>query len=400
MKLIIDSKNLEKQFLRLLNKYSKYYWLTAWASSKSLSFEKLKTNKDKIEKIVVGIHFYQTHPDFIETFLESKNIKYIKQPQGVFHPKIFLFYNNDMEWEILLGSANFTKAAFTINTEVSTLIESTDINASEILRQTFEVLNNNWSISSYFDINELKKYRTIWKNFRPKIKSLSGNYGKKEVSGTNKPIYLVSIANMNWETFMNKVNAEKTHSLTSRIKVLKIAKDLFGKVSSFCNLEDNERRFIAGIPNKLPVDKDVDWGYFGSMKGAGKFQNRIINNDLNISKALDEIPLSGQISKGHYDNFIKHYKKTFPGNFLATATRLLAMKRPDTFVCLSSKNKSSLCKDFEIIQSSLNYEQYWNEIILRIYDSNWWINPNPIGKNEKNVSDGRAAFLDSLYYTG
>jgi hypothetical protein len=400
MKLITNSKTLEKQFLRLLGKYSKYFWLTAWASSKSTSFDKLVRNKQRIEKIIVGIHFYQTHPDFIEIFLESKNVKYIKQPEGTFHPKIYLFYNNDNDWEILVGSANFTNAAFTVNTEISTLIKSTDLNAADILTQTLNIINTAWLESKHFDTDELNDYRKIWGNFKPKINSLSGSYGKKTSKGKkkNKPIYLVPVANMDWNAFMDKVNVDQYHSLTSRIKVLEVAKNLFKIIDSFCDLADDERKFIAGIPNTLPVDKDVDWGYFGSMKGAGIYKNRIIANDLNISKALDEIPFSGQITKKHYQRFLKHYKKTFEGNYLATATRLLAMKRPDTFVCLDSKNKSALCKDFDITQSGLDYERYWDEIIKRIYDSNWWLNPEPKNNIEKSVSGSRAAFLDSLYY--
>jgi hypothetical protein len=134
------------------------------------------------------------------------------------------------------------------------------------------------------------------------------------------------------------------------------------------------------------------------MKGAGIYKNRIAENDINISRALDEIPLSGQITKIHYQRFLESYKKTFDGNYLGTATRLLAMKRPDVFVCLDSKNKSALCKDFEIVQSGLDYDRYWDEIIERIYDSQWWINPKPKDKREKSVSDSRAAFLDSIYY--
>lgn len=74
------------------------------------------------------------------------------------------------------------------------------------------------------------------------------------------------------------------------------------------------------------------------------------------------------------------------------------MKRPDVFVCLDTKNRSALCKDFEIVQSGLDYERYWTDIIERIFDSQWWINPKPKNKKENNVSNSRAAFLDSIYY--
>lgn len=400
MKLITNSKDLEKQFLRLLDKYSKYYWLTAWAGAKSKSFDKLINNKQKIEKIIVGIHFYQTHPYFIESLLETPNVGYIKQPAGTFHPKLFLFYNNQTDWELLVGSANFTNAAFTINTEISTLIDSKESNSSIILKQAFQLIESTWTESKQFDKEELEDYRKIWKNNRPKINSLSGNYGKqdKRRATKTKPTYLVPMVKMDWQEFMTKVYNEKNHSLSSRLKVLKIARTLFESVDSFSELNDEERKFIAGIPNTLPVDKDLDWGYFGSMKGAGIFKNRIIVNDKNISNALDEIPMFGQITKTHFQSFLKHFTKSFQGNYLATATRLLAMKRPDVFVCLDSKNKSALCRDFGIIQQGLDYDRYWDEIIEMMFDSNWWLHPNPTDRIEKDVSNSRAAFLDSLYY--
>jgi len=400
MKLITDSIKLENEFLRLQENYRKYYWLTAWASSSSLAFAKLIKFQERIEKIVVGIHFYQTHPDFIETFINNDKVKYIKQPQGTFHPKLFLFFNSDNDWEVLIGSANFTNAAFTLNTEITTLISSKEENADQVLSDIFQVINSIWEDAKEFDEQELSDYRKIWKNYRPKINSLSGKYGSKSKNQIkkSKPIFLVPVANMEWREFMDKVYNEEYHSLDSRLKVLKIAKSLFERVGSFKELAVDERKFIAGIPNNLPVDNDVDWGYFGSMKGAGIYKKRIIDNDINISNALDEIPFSGQITRVHYERFLNFYKKTFDGNYLATATRLLAMKRPDVFVCLDSKNKSRLCNDFGIIQKGLDYERYWDDVILRIYDSQWWMNPNPINNIEITVSDSRAAFLDSLYY--
>jgi hypothetical protein len=398
MELFIDSKKFENYFLSLLEKYPKYYWMTAWASSKSLAFEYLRNNKCRIEKIIVGLHFYQTHPDFIESFLDTSTVRYIKQSKGTFHPKMFLFYKNNTEWELLIGSANFTNAAFTENTEITTLIKSSDINANLIIRQVFDLINNYWDDSNLFDEVELEDYRKIWENFIPKINSLKGTY-RKETSSLKKkikPIFLKQVTKMDWQDYMANVYSDK--SLDIRLQVLEISKSLFAKVESFRDLSVDERKFIAGMPNALPVDKGVDWGFFGSMKGAGKFKNRIIENDENISMALDEIPLSGHINEMHYQRFLIHYKRAFKGNYLATATRLLAMKRPDVFVCLDSKNKSKLCEKFEIVKAGLDYDRYWDEIILQIYDSQWWFNPNPKNKKEKSVRDSRAAFLDSLYY--
>jgi HKD family nuclease len=371
LKIITKPQKLEKEFLRLLDKYSNYYWSTAWASSKSKAFQKLLNNSDKIKQIVVGIHFYQTHPEFIEAFINFKNVKYIKQPQGTFHPKLFLFYNNDTDWEIILGSANFTKAAFTINTEVSTLINPRDLNASKLLEKTLSFINKLSQEAKCFDQKELENYKTIWKNLKPKRDSLSGNYGTTETKRKNKPIHLASIVNMRWTTFVENVKNAEYHSLKSRIGVLATSRELFQKSKSFSELNENQRKFIAGIPNKLEVEEGIDWAYFGSMKGAGIFKNRIKENDIGISKALDEIPFSGQITKTHYDRFLEHFTKVFSGNYLITASRLLAMKRPDIFVCLSSKNKSELCKNFGIIQANLDYERYWTDIVLRIYDSEW-----------------------------
>ena len=146
------------------------------------------------------------------------------------------------------------------------------------------------------------------------------------------------------------------------------------------------------------IDGAEDWAYFGSMKGAGMFKKHINDNSELISKALDQIPLNGQITKTNYDNFLKYFQMELPGNYLATSTRLLAMKRPDIFICYDSKNNNRLCKDFGITRNRMNNERYWDEIILRIYDSDWWQRPAPKSDVEAKISLARSSFLDSLYY--
>jgi HKD family nuclease len=396
MKLITTATELEKEFKRLTKQYKYFYWATAWASSSTTLFKDLVNNKEKIQKIIVGIHFYQTHPDFIEVFLNDKKVRFIQQPEGTFHPKLYIFIDNSNKWEAIIGSANFTNEAFTRNTEASILLSNKDNNSTEVFTNAIKLIEQTFADGKTFNKADLEKYRVTWKNQRQKIKSLSGQYGSKKRKP--KPIHEVPMINRSWMEFMNEVRNERLHGLERRLRVIEIAKELFESVNHFSELTEDQRKFIAGIPNKLDVEGAEDWGYFGSMKGAGIFKNKIKENNKNVSKALDQIPLAGQITKRHYDNFIKYFTQTFTGNYIATATRLLCMKRPDTFVCFDSKNRSALCKDFGVIQSEMNYERYWDDIVERVYDSDWWQNPNPINDKEEKVSEARAAFLDSLYY--
>lgn len=98
MKLLIKRSDLEKEFKRLIKQYSNFHWATAWASVGNEVFEDLLKNTYKIDKITVGIHFYQTHPEFIKAFIDDENVRFIEQPKGTFHPKIYLFSNDEDEW--------------------------------------------------------------------------------------------------------------------------------------------------------------------------------------------------------------------------------------------------------------------------------------------------------------
>jgi HKD family nuclease len=396
MKLITKSSELESEFKRLIKKYKNFYWATAWAGVSSTLFSELVSKQTRISKIVVGLHFYQTHPDFIEQFLDHDGVRFIKQPSGTFHPKLYLFWNSDKVWELLIGSANFTNEAFTRNTEASTLISYNDDTGAAVLEDAVKLIDQCWDEGQKFNKDELENYRIAWRNLRPKINSLAGKYGGSRKK--SKPIYEVAIASLSWKGFIRKVRLE-THTQTkNRLGLLTICKELFESVYHFNQLSEDERKFIAGIPNRLETDDEIDWGWFGSMKGAGIFKNKIRMNDTNISKALDQIPFTGQVTKAHYDRFIGFYSKACPGNYIATASRLLAMKRPDSFVCLDSKNNSSLCRDFGIQVSGMTYERYWSDITERIFDSEWWLNPAPTTSVERQISDSRAAFLDALYY--
>lgn len=396
MEIITKASKIDDALLKLIKKYKKYYIATAWASLGSKSSIELLRNKNKIIKMIVGTHFYQTHPNFIEKFINSKKVKFILKTNGIYHPKVYLFSNSRNDWECIIGSANFTVSALTKNNEVVVHIKSTDSNSTNIYKSLMDTIDGYWSNSEPISKTEYHNYKNIWNKNKKKIDSLKGKYGK---SKNSKPLVKSEMFSLSWSEYYELINNDDFHSFEGRIKLLNTAKVYFSDNNSFSQFDEIKRREIAGIATENQSESDIGWGWFGSMKGAGKFQNRINTNNIFISQALDEIPLEGKINKSEYNNFVNEFQQAFPdgGSGVAIASRLLAMKRPDYFVCLDNQNRPKLCEEFGI-SKSVSFEGYWDEIIERIIDSVWWLSEKPKNKTEAQAWLGRTAMLDAIFY--
>ena len=106
--------------------------------------------------------------------------------------------------------------------------------------------------------------------------------------------------------------------------------------------------------------------------------------------------------KQHYDKYVREITKHY-GISLGTASRLLAMKRPDTFVCVDNENSEGLSNFLSIPnimhqKKEIIFDVYWDEVICRIKDFIWWNEEKPTDKTERFVWENRAAFFDSLFY--
>jgi hypothetical protein len=248
----------------------------------------------------------------------------------------------------------------------------------------------------------LATYRAAWRRKLPVLKNLQGRFGdplKLDSDDGGKSLLQVPIMKLSWSEFFKKVKAEKLtaygHSMTARLQVIAALSNLLAEGQPLSAMDRLGRRKVAGFE----VVDGLDYRFFGSMKGVGFFQQAINNNDEHLSLALDLIPSTGAVTREEYLEFIAEYKKAFPNgrDGVPTASRLLAMKRPDIFVCLSSLNKKRLCADFAI-KGTVSYEKYWDSIIERIKEARWWTSPEPADEIERRVWAARAAFLDSHYY--
>ncbi len=351
----------------------------------------------KIEQLTVGVHFYQTDPDFIEAFLEHPGAQFVMNPDGVFHPKLYLFEHKDGSWSCITGSPNFTRSVFESNAETAVFITDDDDGADDALRTICDTLDGYRKLASAVDESGLNAYRALWKRQQRRLGSLSGRYDKHEDHSpkrTRVPSPLdVPLFRENWGEFFQELRNLEQHTTEGRLEVLERANKLFGNHQHFGDMSDDERRGIAGLYNA----EDVEWLWFGSMRGAGSFQQAINSNNPEVSRALDAIPHTGEVGELQYREFAEIFGAGFERSGLAVGSRLLAMKRPDYFVCLDSKNKRKLCQDFGITQQ-VDFENYWDKVVARLIDANWWNAPAPKDKLERRVWKCRAAFLDARFY--
>lgn len=210
---------------------------------------------------------------------------------------------------------------------------------------------------------------------------------------------------MSWANYVKKVKAEHFNRFEKRLAVLRKCQQLIYGVTSFGDLSPIEWKAIAGVigeNQKRGTDLEkYDWGWFGSMKGMGDFKNRVSEQDKNLTAALDSIPRHGYVSKENYKYFCEKFLLSFQysektGSY-ATATRRLAMKRPDLFVCISKPNIDGIAKGLGFAKSTLTLDNYWERVIEPIRVSRWFNASRPDGKDAE-LWDARVAMLDAIFY--
>jgi phosphatidylserine/phosphatidylglycerophosphate/cardiolipin synthase-like enzyme len=181
MKILSDPKMLSREFTRLMKSYNSYYWSIAWADFDFEHSNLLEKFSSRVKRISVGLTFYGTNVKFLRKFKSHAGVNFVTDISGTYHPKVYLFENSSTDYEILIGSANFTKSAFLKNTEFCILIKSSDKNAGNTYRQTIDFINKQWDKGEVIDETFISNYSRKKSKLKP-APSLSQE-------GAFKPIY-------------------------------------------------------------------------------------------------------------------------------------------------------------------------------------------------------------------
>lgn len=300
------------------------------------------------------------------------------------------------------GSPNLTNAAMRRNVEASVLLDgsSDDAALAELSRFVTEAWRGAEDISDEF----LYRYRH---QYAAKAAAREELTKFADVRQPSKPNTKRAPHDMSWADYLVQVRNSShpsAHLFKERLGVLMKARALFATGIPYAKWSEDDRKLVAGtLGRKKSQQPGVDYGLFGSMGANGTFANLVIETPKGLSDALDFIPLMGAVTQDDYDRYCKAFIATFDQDGrvggLPTATRLLAMTRPDTFVCIDSANRKDLCENFGVSPSTTNLENYWQRIIEPMHGDAWWRHPQPSNVADAEIWLGRAALLDAIYYT-
>jgi len=396
----LTGNKVESTIKGLMAEYDQLHWAVAWGTSTSLA-RNLLSYSAKINAVTFGLAFAQTDPDLVDSLVGIDGCYVVtKFPGGTFHPKVYAFRSGKRAAAVV-GSANFTRGGLGKNHEACVLV--TGSIGDKVLADALSFVARSASIGECVTGELARRYR------------LGCKLAERRPGPPRDPLAAVPPASvrslssplvgMDWDQYVRAVRRSAHHDVDESLDLLRTAQAWLSAAPSFHDLTTPQRKAIAGAigeEEKVAAESlDRDWGWFGSMRGAGDFKNRVAENDLSLARAVDSIPQKGEVTREHFDRFSRLFVKAFDNSSrvggVATASRLLAMKRPDVFLCISKPNIIAAANEMGFAKSTLSLDNYWDRVVEVIRAADWYNIDKPETR-EGQLWECRAAMLDAIFY--
>lgn len=395
---LLDAGSVRQHLIAMIEKHDHVSVAVAWGQLTDVAHA-LLARKARIDTVLVGLDFSATDPDLIDHLIGVRGAFVAKNRSGCFHPKIY-YFTTGTKAEAIVGSANFTEGGLGRNLEASVHVEG------DLEDPFFAQIRDHFEAYMPLRLPITKKLARSYRRQAEAARSLPRPRNPtlpdepKDFERFNAPL-----ATMSWAKFAAAARADRHHDFGKRIRLLRNVQQMFARTASFADLDLPEWKAIAGVlGNGGAVDaglEDVEWGWFGSMGGAAVFAGMIGERDAGLAAAMDLIPARGAVTEEHFEAFVRSFTSAFTGRprvaRLAPASRLLAMKRPDIFVCVNGENRRGLARALAFAPTTLALANYWDRVVEPIRQAPWYTTPRPEGK-DMELWDARVAMLDAIYY--
>lgn len=388
--IITDTETLFAALQTLTHTSSIIDLCVAWATSSNGQGRHWKAlDLGKVRRAVVGTAFAQSEPAALEELATQPNrLRLMINSEGTFHPKV-IFGRNGKQAVAILGSANFTTAAYTGNTELSVLLEGTDSDPELLAIETF--IEEQWQRGTALTDEWLAEYSLTWK--AAKRQKIVVPQAKLEVGS-------LTDLEMPWSTYVDLIGKQEGRKLAngtpirvsgaspSYMEELRLAQAVFRREPRFENLSKDERNLLMGVGS-------TSSGFLGSMKPAGYARGLVGSEPEKIGKTLDRLPLTGPVTLLEAADLLNELTQ-LKGVKIGVATRFFAVKRPDLFVSVNNGSNPQLAKLLGGREVT-SLKQYI-ALLGALWATEWHRSPRPTDAGEAALWERRAALLDAALY--
>ncbi|MCQ6265130.1 DEAD/DEAH box helicase family protein [Fictibacillus sp. WQ 8-8] len=179
--------NLREELTGLMNDASSIYILTSFIMKSGVSllapFLKEAVNRGAEIKICTGDYLFVTQPDALERLLEIDRkieIQLYRSNGRSFHPKAYLFQNEDGNGSFIVGSSNLSNSALTSGVEWNLMLNNKV--DQEIYQEALDAFIKTFHHEQTITINHetLKDYRDEYERYHERHPNLLRQWTKAE----------------------------------------------------------------------------------------------------------------------------------------------------------------------------------------------------------------------------
>ena len=399
-----DPRSAARLFAKLASRASQVRIVTAWGTPDAPVLPSLdKPHQNGKLELVVGLDFGGTHPRFLRKFRVSLRVP-DSAGGSTFHPKAYLFVRNGT-YDAIVGSSNLTRGGFDGNVELNLHLSGSTLDPT--YRELSKYIQHQWDGAREVSEQDIDAYERGWRQFRRLGPHVAPPRPASPVAHARPQIVVDPKLDVGWTAFYNllrQVDGSKHYVFPrangeSYLDVIAYVERSFARNHSLASMSRDERSNVAG------TNTHSKFGYFGTTHSVGTFTHAVLESPGLVDRALDLIPrgTNRQVTRTQFESFFAEFERFAkslhrPRPSVGCASRLLAMKRPDNFLCVNGENRARLAKAFGFSDAELRTAAgYWS-LCEHVWALPWYKSPRPRDASQRSAWRARVALVDAFYY--
>ncbi len=402
---ILKDNEASLEALQELSKWAReirmaYAWVNSHAG-KGPHWRALKLQK--VTKAAIGIHFGRTEPEALKLLAVKPGVLGVldEEPDNeVFHPKVLIGFGPDGQIRIIMGSSNLTAGGFRSNTELNVVLEGTLAHRS--IRDVVDFVERQWQRArplSAGDADWFAWYEEERRRWAHKPETKTSPPRKRRSRVTSEDL------SKGWSDYYRLIRAWHGKPETAPVNVFDVEGEdgsylqelaecqaAFRDYPKFASMPEDKRELILGF------SRADGRGYLGRMRDAHR--DVVLAQSKKVGQFLDQVNLEGGVKPEVVLRFLGIWKG--PGKVdgvgMGTATRLLAVKRPDLFFPVNGANEEGLRDLFEKCPTT---PEAYLELVKTVWHMPWCRKSSSAevkGQLQREVWNARVALLDLFVY--